>query len=249
MSGRQFKTPKSAKQCLLTIVLFTFMGCSGQPTSSSGTFNETAGDTTNVITKEIVVFDTTFVCKSTQFQVIAGRDENYDVYAHIIRNTTDTTTIFGAAGGVDVEDFNSDGFPDLILFYLSNHPIHDLYLFEPEKEVYIEVEGFDQVSDAKPILGKSNIYYAYQRAGCGDANWTSTLFIIQDFKVQEIGEIEAFDCEGMEENTGITAYRIVTPHKLVKVDHFPIDTIESYEDNKWGFIEDYWKTNLTKFVK
>jgi hypothetical protein len=137
----------------------------------------------------------------------------------------------------------------VILFYLSNHPVHDLYLFEPQKEIYKEVEGFNQVSDAKMIFKQPNIYYAYQGSGCADANWTSTLFRIQSFKVQEIGKIEAFDCEGMEEKKGITSYRIVTPDNLIEVDHFPIDTINSYQDYKRGFIADYWTSNLTKFLK
>lgn len=211
--------------------------------------NEIAADTVNIATKEMVVFDTTFLNKSAEFQVVAGRARKHDVYTYIIKNKTDTITIVGAAGGVEVKDFNSDGFPDVILFYLSNHPLHDLYLFDPQKEVYLEIEDFNQVSDARPVLNKPDIYYSYQRAGCGDANWTSTLFRIQDFKVQEIGEIEAFDCEVMEDKKGIASYRIVTPDNLVEVDHFPIDTIKSYEDYKWGFITDYWTKNLMKFLK
>ncbi len=233
----------------LKLVFLAFIGCTGKQISPNGVETDIAADTANMTTREIVVFDTTFVNRSSEFQVIAGRDKKHDVYAHIIKNKFDTITIVGASGGVHVEDFNSDGFPDVILFYLSNHPVNDLFLFEPQKEVYIEVEGFNQVSDAKPIRGRIETYYAYQRAGCGDANWTSTLFEIQNFKVQEIGEIEAFDCEGMEEKKGITAYTIVGPDKLVEVDYFPIDTVESYEDYKWGFIAGYWKSNLDKFVK
>lgn len=226
-----------------------FIGCTDKQTSPNDLENKTTTDTTDKTIKEIVVFDTTFVNRSVEFQVIAGRDRKHDVYAHIIKNKTDTVTIVGASGGVEVEDFNADGFPDVILFYLSNHPVHDLFLFDSQKEEYTEVEGFDQVSDAKPISEKPGIYYAYQRAGCADANWTSTLFEIPNFKVHEIGRIEAYDCEEMEEQKGITTYRIIAPDNLVEVDHIPVDTIESYKDYKWGFIADYWTTNLTKFLK
>jgi hypothetical protein len=235
---------------LLTLTFLALIGCSNQPTSTSGVVEASALDTTTTLTKAIVVFDTTFVLKTSDFQVIAGRrSQNDDVYTHIIKNHLDTTTIFGAAGGVDVEDFNSDGFLDIILSYLSNVRVCDLYLFDSNQETFKEVEGFHSVSDAKPIYGRTETYYAYQRAGCADANWTSTLFEIRDFRVQEIGEIEAYGCDGMEEQKGITAYKIVSPDKLIEIDRFPIDTIESYEDYKRGFIADYWKTNLDQFVK
>lgn len=225
------------------------MGCTSHSIDHNGVENGTSVDTTTTYIKEIVVFDTTFVSKLSEFQVIAGKNKKDDVYAYIIKNKLDTTSIFGAAGGVDVEDFNSDGFPDVIVCYLGNVRVCDLYLFDSDQVTFTEVGGFRAVSDAKPISERNDTYYAYQRAGCADENWTSTLFEIIDHKVQEIGEIEGTGCEREDQQKGITVYKIEMLDNVVEVDHLPIDTIETYEENKWGFIADYWNTNLDKFLK
>ena len=194
-----------------------------------------------------VVWDTTFAVKSAEFQIIAGRDQNEDVYSHLIKNQSDTTTVIGAAGGIEVRDFNLDGYSDVFFSYLGNVLVYDLFLFDDQQESFRKVDGFENVSYSKPVDGHSDIYYSYQRAGCADANWISWLFEIRDYKVHELGEIEGNGCESGGQSQGITVYKIVTLDKIFPIDNFPIDTIEGYDEYKWGFIADYWKNNLGKF--
>ncbi|MBK6371321.1 MAG: hypothetical protein IPF64_16310 [Flavobacteriales bacterium] len=111
-------------------------------------------------------------------------------YRSTSARSIDTITIRGPEGGVRFEDFNSDGFPDLVFSYLGNNRVSDLYLFDVQKESFTEVLGFRQVSDSQPVSGQLGLYYSYRRAGCADANWSSTLFEIRDNLVHELGEIE-----------------------------------------------------------
>ncbi|MFT7234063.1 MAG: hypothetical protein ACI8TA_003292 [Cyclobacteriaceae bacterium] len=105
------------------------------------------------------------------------------------------------------------------------------------------------VSDSKKLTSNPNYYYSYHRAGCADMNWVSNLFYIDNFKVYQIGEIYGNGCDTKEITISIielfdSETGLVLESKL---EALPIDTIETYDDYKWGFINDYWNKNFEKF--
>ncbi|HQW04853.1 MAG TPA: hypothetical protein PLV08_11600 [Flavobacteriales bacterium] len=195
---------------------------------------------------QTVLWDTTLTVVSSSFRISAERDNNENLKIHVVKDQIDTITIRGPEGGVRFEDFNSDGFPDLVFSYLGNNRVSDLYLFDVEKESFTEVLGFRQVSDSQPVSGQLGLYYSYRRAGCADANWSSTLFEIRDNLVHELGEIEGIGCEEGQAQ-GIVVYKIVTLDKIFEVDRLPISTIDNYDEYKWGFLAEYWAANIGRF--
>jgi len=140
-------------------------------------------------------------------------------------------------------DFNQDGNKDIIFNYVGNNPTQDLLLFCPETENFIPVENFSSFPMSKRIAG-AEYYYSYHRSGCADLNWDSDIFHIKDFKAVAIGNISGMGCEN-EEN-GIFIHRLFNNTKTI-IDTFSIDTINSYSDYKWGFIDEYWRNNYKKF--
>ncbi|MBK6883240.1 MAG: hypothetical protein IPH05_09915 [Flavobacteriales bacterium] len=98
--------------------------------------------------------------------------------------------------------------------------------------------------DSQPVSGQL-LVYSYRRAGCADANWSSTLSD-RDNLVHELGEIEGIGCEEGQAQ-GIVVYKIVTLDKIFEVDRLPISTIDNYDEYKWGFLAEYWAANIGRF--
>ncbi len=147
-------------------------------------------------------------------------------------------------GDFEFSDFNGDGHSDLLINYVSNIPIKDLFLFDINKQNFKRVEGFSNYPESKPIIG-TPYFYSYHRSGCADMNWDSDLFYIDQFKTNLIGNISGKQCEG--EKFGIIITRIDGEARKL-IDTFAIEAIENYQENKWGFIKKYWTENYTKFI-
>ncbi|AYL96491.1 hypothetical protein [Mucilaginibacter celer] len=143
-------------------------------------------------------------------------------------------------------DFNKDGYKDILIQYVSNTPNdNNLYLYNKHRHNFIEVNNFRNFAYAAG-LGSNNLYYSYERAGCGDLNWNSYLFKIVNFQAIPIGFISGLGCNG-DEKMGIFIFKINrTKEKLIR--EYPIDKIDKYKSYKWGFIKQYWKTNYRKFL-
>jgi hypothetical protein len=193
-----------------------------------------------------ILWDTTFVVEQVNFKVIAGRTDSGG-YAHIIRDYNDTTTIDGVTGNIKILRFDNDEWPDITFSYLGNVYVADLYLFDAIRSNFRKVDGFTKVSNSKKLTSNSNYFFSYQRAGCADMNWISYLFYIDNYRVTQIGEIHGKGCESEDFNREIEISKIVTLDKIFPIETLPIDTIETYEDYKWGFIKDYWNKNFEKF--
>lgn len=191
-----------------------------------------------------IVWDSTFIVDKIEFKVLACRTDTGS-FAQLIKSKKDTLTIDGVSGNIEILKFDNDDFPDITFSHLGNNYTADLFLYDSKSKTYKRVEGFMEVSDSKKLTSNPNYFYSYHRAGCADMNWVSNLFYIDNFKVYLIGEIYGNGCEDSEREIEIS--KIVTLDKIFPIETLPIDTIESYDHHKWGFIKDYWNKNFEKF--
>lgn len=170
----------------------------------------------------------------------------YSMY--IFKNGHDT--IFkqtDAASDFEFKDFNMDGYKDIRLYYMTNVPgIEGLLLYDPKSKIFKSVRNFQDFPSPVKIRG-TECYYSYHRSGCADMNWTSDLFYIEDYQCKNIGTINGYECENAGIRDGIYINKISgTKKSLVK--ELPISTIKKYKENKWGFIDNYWKNNYPRFI-
>jgi len=150
--------------------------------------------------------------------------------------------------GFVFEDFNSDGYKDLIVDYVSNvGGIKDVYLFNPQERSFKLVDDLSKFPS--PIQFTQNYYYSYTRAGCADAYWISMLFEIKNYKTNPLGEIYGQGCEEVPKKIDIFKIAMNEQNKRILIETLPLDTIERYTNTKWGFIKDYWTKNYLKFIK
>lgn len=146
------------------------------------------------------------------------------------------------------QDFNGDGFKDILIGYYSNVPARsDLILYDQHTKKFIHVKDFPDYPDAIRLKG-TNLFYSYHRSGCADNNWDSDLFKIVKFKIVKIGNISGQTCVDPPGKPGIYISKIRGKHELL-FKKFPIDESGNFKDYKWGFIAWYWKHNYMKFNK
>jgi hypothetical protein len=193
-----------------------------------------------------IVWDSTFVVDQIEFKVLACRDDKGS-FAQLVKSKTDTLTIDGVSGNIEILKFDNDDFLDITFSYLGNNYTADLFLYDNKSKSYKKVDGFMEVSDYKKLIPSPNYYYSYHRAGCADMNWVSNLFYIDNFRVYQIGEIYGKGCDFEESEREIEISKIVTLDKIIVIETLPIDSIESYDEHKWGFIKSYWNKNFEKF--
>ena len=143
----------------------------------------------------------------------------------------------------EFKDFNGDGNNDLMINYISNIPIKDLFLFDIETMKFRKVKDFSEYPESEPITG-TKYYYYYHRSGCADMNWDSDLFYIDQFSTYRIGNISGRQCDG--DKFGIYINRI-DGDSMKLIETLPIETIDNYPDNKRGLIKKYWEKNYNRF--
>ncbi len=163
-----------------------------------------------------------------------------------------TETLYsGGLRELKFPDFNKDGYSDIMLEYIGNNPTYQLYLFDPKRNVFKRLEGFDKFPASKQVKPESRFYYSYSRAGCADMNWESDLFKIENFKTIFLAHIDGQGCDfDIQENPQkIEVYKVLEQKEASKklIETLPyLTNIPRFED-KWKFIETYWKNNYTKF--
>ena len=140
-------------------------------------------------------------------------------------------------------DFNEDGFMDIKVSFLSNASgIYDIFLYDKTIDFFKKVNGIQSVPEPQKIKG-TEYYYSYSRSGCSDQNWDSYLFKIKDFNVEKIGNIHAVGCDFSSEKKGVFIY------KYKRNDEILLKKIRlSKINNKWEFINKYWKRNFLNFI-
>ena len=63
------------------------------------------------------------------------------------------------------QDFNNDGFKDIIIGYYSNVPARsDLVLYDPRARKFVQIKDFPDYPDAIRLKG-TNLFYSYHRSG------------------------------------------------------------------------------------
>lgn len=166
----------------------------------------------------------------------------------IIKGESDTIYRDSVTGPfMQFRDFDGDGNDDIFISYMGNNMTEDLFLYDAQSKAFRKVDGFIEFPEYTQI-GKTKYHYYYHRSGCADYDWTSDLFYIQNYKTFKIGTIYGNGCD-YEENTelGIHIYK-VKGETTKQIEKINIDTINTYQDYKWGFIKEYWTKNYTKFI-
>ncbi len=145
------------------------------------------------------------------------------------------------------KDFNKDGYLDIYLDKGSNMPEwFDLFLYVPSIKRFRQIDGFNKFPDPQ-LINSTKYFYSYHRNGCADAYWVSDLFYIKDYKAIKLGSIYGQGCDKKDSEYGVYIYKVANEKKtLLKI--FPIEIIDKYKENKWGFIKEYWKKNYRKFL-
>jgi len=193
-----------------------------------------------------ILWDSTFVVDHMEFKVLACRSEQGS-FAQLLGPNSDTLTIKGVAGRITIFDYNQDGFLDVSFSYLGNFYSADLYLYNEQTKAYQQLEGFPEVSDSEMLRLNPNYFYSYRPSGCADMNWISKLFYIEDFKIYVIGEIHAKGCISTESPQEIEVLKIAGLDKVFPIERLPIDTLNSFDPYKRGFLDNYWHSNFAKF--
>jgi hypothetical protein len=151
----------------------------------------------------------------------------------------------------EVMDFNQDQNPDIQLTYLGNNPTYFLYIYNSIENKFVNIKGFDKYPQPIKLKKDSNIYYSYHRAGCADMNWVSDLFKIENYEVIHLGHIygQGCDYEVKRNPQQIQIYKVLANNSEKKTlfHTLPYKKVEAYKEDKWGFIDDYWNKNYSKF--
>jgi hypothetical protein len=145
------------------------------------------------------------------------------------------------------EDFNGDGFKDIILEYNNNTPDEkDLYLYVPTSNQFVRIQHFLGFPAARRVTG-AHYYYSYRHSGCADQDWDSDLFYLRDFQAVRLGNISGVGCPADEHEPGAIYVHKIQGARKILVKKYLISVIQAYPDNKWGFIKQYWTRNYRLF--
>lgn len=144
-----------------------------------------------------------------------------------------------------VIDFDKNGSTDILVDYIANNSECYLYLFDSVDFKFKFVEGYVRFPAGEQLTSNPALYYSYHRAGCGDMDWVSDLFTIQDFSTIHLGQLYAEACDSSDPRQ-ISMFKVLnnTDEEISLIERFPYpDTI----DDKYEFIEEYWNKNYLKF--
>ncbi len=146
-------------------------------------------------------------------------------------------------------DIDEDGYKDIRVFVVGNTPNEcDNYLFDKELRTFKLIEHCDL--DIQKIKS-TPFYYSYNRAGCGDLNWESYLSKIDNYKLVNYGYLYGQGCDFETKATPqvIEIYKVSDSNNGEKklVERLSYLKHISKQDDKWVFIETYWKNNFKKF--
>jgi hypothetical protein len=187
--------------------------------------------------------DTTFIQENRSFKVEVKKENDKNVISVLSDNELtliDSLEDYGPGGGLDILDFDKDGFKDILFTMIGNRPVTFLYRFDNSQNVFKKVIDFEYYPQALAVDGQNNLYYSYHASGCADADWDSDLFAIKNFEIIHLGIIHAQGCEF--KSSKIEVSKVVSGKKVL------IET-QPYNPDKWDFIANYWKNNFQKVIK
>ena len=196
--------------------------------------------------------DTIVIIKNQKFEIRTQSEPNNLVQLRILMNSSeilnDKIDGFGLRD-IDFIDFNNDNFIDIKISYFGNNETASLYLFNDELSKLVSLEGFERFASSKILRSNSQYYYSYNRTGCADSNWESSLFKIVNYKTVALGYIYGQGCEfELEKNPkSIKIYKVNNNEDKKLFLTYQYDKFINSVNDKWEFIEQYWNSNYRIF--
>ncbi len=146
-------------------------------------------------------------------------------------------------------DINKDSYKDIRVNAFSNTPNQcDNYFYDRKSKTFNLIKNC--YLDINKIKG-TEFYFSYNKLGCSDLNWESYLSKIEGFKLVNYGYMNGQGCDvEIKENPQIIEiYKVLDENdknnKLLE--KLPYLKQISKNDDKFNFIEKYWKQNCKKF--
>lgn len=148
-------------------------------------------------------------------------------------------------------DINKDSYKDIRVNAFRNTPNQcDNYFYDRKSKTFNLIENC--YLDIKKIKG-TEFYFSYNRLGCSDLNWESYLSKIEEFKLVNYGYMNGQGCDfkAKENPQMITIYKVLdTNYENNKfIEKLPYLKQISKNDDKFNFIEKYWKQNCKGFER
>ncbi|NOU62002.1 hypothetical protein [Marinifilum caeruleilacunae] len=147
-------------------------------------------------------------------------------------------------------DFDSDSIPELVFYCIGcKAEVLTIFDYDSINQSFKLIKNIEDFPAPKNIE-KTNLYYSYSPTGCADQNWESKLFRIENFKTELIGLLRVEACPDNDKNTAFTIdiFKPDNSNDLTFVEALPLDTINTYNENKWGFIKSYWENQYKAFT-
>lgn len=237
----------------LIVIIFTIFlfACNSQPKK------ETIKVVTDISKQDTILnevyevpyfnFDTTIVIHNKSF-VITTKIYN-DYLESISVNSIFLDTLYrDGINSIEFTDFNKDSYYDILVSYIGNVVINDIYLFDIKENNFKKIDGFQNYPESVQLKSCNTLYYSYHRAGCADMNWVSDLFTIENFKIIHLGHIYGMSCEQDPQVIEINRILNNNDEQQKLIEKLSYVKIISQYDDKWDFIEKYWNLNYKKFT-
>jgi hypothetical protein len=243
----------------ITIILLTLFASCGQQQDNREVSeqiliesNKIVSDTLNIEQRHF--FDTTLTINNLSLRLLIqdiNEDEITLTFFRENKKIKVDTLQSGGLGNIEFIDFDNDQNQDILISYIGNNSVYDLYLFDRLNNEFKFLVGFDKFPEAIQLKTNKKYYYSYHRAGCADMNWVSDLFYIDNFKTVHIGHIygQGCDYEVKDNPQTIELFKVVDndESKKIIVEKLPyLKHIPDFGD-KWTFIEKYWNKNYSKY--
>jgi hypothetical protein len=214
--------------------------------------NQLESDTFNIEQRHY--FDTTLTRNNIFFRLLIQDISEDEITLTFFRDNKGIkvdTLQSGGLGNIEFIDFDNDKNNDILISYIGNNAVYNLYLFDKLNNEFNFLEGFDRFPEAIQLKTNKKYYYSYHRAGCADMDWVSDLFFIDNFKTIQVGHIygQGCDYEVKDNPQTIEIFKVIDndESKKIKVEKLPyLKHIPDFGD-KWTFIEKYWNKNYKKY--
>ena len=148
-------------------------------------------------------------------------------------------------------DFDNDSIKELVFYCIGcKAEVLSIFDYNSQNKSFKLIENIEDFP-APTKIKATNLYYSYSPTGHADQNWESKLFLIENFNTILLGVLQVEGCTEKNENAPlqIDIFKVETSNDLTIVETLPIDTINTYNENKWGFIKSYWENNYKVFYK
>jgi len=202
----------------------------------------------------ILILDSTIRIKNIKFDIQVEYIDNYFCFLKIKRNSKliikDSLDLYDNSE-VKFNDFNQDGYLDVVFYQTDNFSYNEVYLFNPKSIIFTYVKELSFYPYLEPLKTNKKYFYSYEVAGCSDMNWASNLIYIKNYKAISLGRIYGQGCdEDIKENKQyIEIEKIINPKKEIskKIKTLTYSKYIKKHEDKFEFIDTYWNKNYKLF--